>query len=145
MLDNKGTLYILDAIFAIIMVLSAFLIVNSTLTLETPEYFYESHDIITAQDIMELLGGKIDFGDESFLSVISHKLEKGENSKESIRQVSTISKDKLKSYGLNHYQFSEENVLDGEVLANSGDLHNAQNVSVASRDYGEYSYSLKVW
>ena len=56
-----------------------------------------------------------------------------------------ISKDKLKSYNLNHYQFSEENVLNGEVLAASGDLNNAQNVSVASRNYGQYSYSLKVW
>ena len=145
MLDNKGNLYIFDAILAIILVLMVFLIVNSTLTLESPEYFYESHDIKSAQDIMELLSGKIDFGDVSFLSKISHKLEDGQNSKKSVQEVSAISKDKLKSYNLNHYQFSEENVLDGKVLAVSGDLNNAQNVSVASRNYGQYSYSLKVW
>ena len=145
MLDNKGTLYIFDAILAIVLLLTVFLIVNSTLTLETPEYFYESHDIKSAQDVMELLSGKIDFEDVSFLSKISHKLEEGQNSKESVREVSAISKDKLKSYNINHYQFSEENVLDGEVLAVSGDLNNAQNVSVASRNYGQYSYYLKVW
>ena len=94
---------------------------------------------------MELLSGKVDFGDRTFLEEISSILEDGENSKESIGEVSEISKRKLDSYDLKNYRFTENNVLDGEVLASSGDYKKADNVDVASRTYGDYSYSLSIW
>ena len=68
-----------------------------------------------------------------------------ENSKEAIRQVSDISKNKLNSYKLNNYRFSENNVLKEETLASSGEYSEHANVSVATRTYGDYSYTLSVW
>ena len=94
---------------------------------------------------MELLSGKVDFTDQTFLGEISNILKENKNSKQSIREVSKISKDKLDSYNLDNYQFSENNVLKGEVLASSGDYKKAQNVSVATRNYGDYSFTLSVW
>ena len=145
MLDDKGSFYIFDAILAIFLLLTVFLIVNSTISLPITDYSYESKDIRTAQDVMELLSGKIDFNDKTFIEKISTILEDGENSKESVDEVSEISKDKLDSYNLKNYRFTENNVLDGEVLASSGDYKNADNVNVASRTYGDYSYTLSIW
>ena len=145
MLDNKGSFYIFDAIIAVVLILLVFLVVNATISLPTSDYSYESKDIRTAQDVMELLSGKVDFDDRTFLEEISSILEDGENSKESIGEVSEISKRKLDSYDLKNYRFTENDVLDGEVLASSGDYKKADNVDVASRTYGDYSYSLSIW
>jgi hypothetical protein len=43
------------------------------------------------------------------------------------------------------YRFSETNMLDDKVLASSGEYSDADNVSVAIRSYGDYSYTLSVW
>ena len=135
----------MDAILAIFLLLTVFLIVNSAISMQTADYSYESRDIRNAQDIIELLSGKIDFTDQTFLGKISDILEEDGNSKESIREVSSICKDKLNSYNLKNYEFSENNVLNNKVLASSGDYNKADSVDVATRNYGEYSYTLSVW
>lgn len=145
MLDNKGSFYIFDAILAIFLLLIVFLVVNTAISIPAHDYSYESRDIRTAQDVMELLSGKIDFNDQTFLGEISTIMEEGDNSKESIREVSKLSEDRLDSYEIENYCFTENNVLDGEVLASSGDYKKATNVNVASRTYGDYSYSLSIW
>ena len=145
MSDNRGSFYIFDAILAVFLLLAVFLIVNSAISIPSADYSYESRDIRTAQDVMELLSGKIDFNDETFLGKISAVLEDGENSKESIREASQIAEKKLDSYDLKNYRFTENNALGGEVLASSGDYENAGSVDVASRSCGDYSYTLSVW
>ena len=145
MLDNKGSFYIFDAILAVFFLFSVFLVVNSAISIPTHDYSYESKDIRVAQDVMELLSGKVDFNDNTFLGEISTILDEGEHSEESIREVSEISKRKLDSYNLKNYRFTESNVLGGEVLASSGDYKKADDVDVASRTYGDYSYSLSIW
>lgn len=145
MLDNKGSFYIIDGILAVVLLLIVFLVVNAAISIPTHDYSYESKDIRTAQDIMELLSGKIDFTDNTFTGKISGILKDGKNSKESVRKVSRISKNKLDSYNLKNYRFSENNVLKGEVLASKGDYKKANSVDVATRTYGDYSYTLSVW
>lgn len=145
MLDNKGYFYIIDAFLAIVLLLAVFFIVNSAISIPSPDYSYDSKDIRTAQDIMELLSGKVDFDDRTFLGDISCILKDNENSKESIRQVSGICKDKFSDFNLKNYKFTENNILKGKVLASSGDYRKASKVSVATRNYGDYSYTLSVW
>ena len=94
---------------------------------------------------MELLSGRIDFQDESFLSKISTILSDDENSKESIREVSQLCEDKLDSYDFENYSFSENNILKGKVLASKGYYSDANTVSAATRTYGDYSYTLSIW
>jgi hypothetical protein len=94
---------------------------------------------------MEMLSGKVNFTDQTFLGEISEILKSNENSKESIHEVSRLCKDKLGSYNIKNYKFSENNVLNGKVLASSGDYSKASDVSVATRNYGDYSYSLLTW
>ena len=145
MLDNRGSIYIIDAILAVIFLLIISLSINTVITIPSYDYSYESHDIRSAQEIMDLLSGKIDFEDQTFLSEISEILKEDQNSRESINEVSKLSKNKLNSYDLSNYKFSESNVLNDEVLASSGNYNNADNVHTASRNYGEYSYTLSVW
>mgnify|MGYP003289316194 CR=1 FL=1 len=145
MLDEKGNFYIIDAVLAVILLLIVFLALNTAISIPSPDYSYETKDIKTAQDIMEILSGKVNVTDRTFIGDISVILSENEDSKEAIREVSKISKDKLDSYDLENYRFCENNVLEGQVLASSGDYSKARDVSVASRNYGEYSYTLSVW
>ena len=145
MLDDKGYFYIIDAILAVMLLLMVFLVINTTISIPSPDYSYEIHDFKTAQDTMELLSGKINFTDQTFLAEISQILKNGEKSKESIREVSKLCNDKLNSYNIKNYRFSENNVLKGKVLASSGDYSKANDVSVATRNYGDYSYTLSTW
>ncbi|MGN0176942.1 MAG: hypothetical protein ACI389_03835 [Methanobrevibacter sp.] len=145
MLDEKGYFYIIDAVLAVILILMVFLVVNTTISIQNPDYSYDSHEIRTAQDIMEILSGKIDFTDRTFLGDISKILEDNKNSKDSIREVSKICENKFTSFNLTNYRFSENNVLNEKILAVSGDYSKAIKVSTATRNYGEYSYTLSVW
>ena len=145
MLDEKGSLYIIDAILAIILLIGVFLVVNSAISIETPDYSPDSKNIVSAQELMETLSGKVSFQDQTFLGEISKILNDNDNSKESIREVSQICRDKFETFNLENYQFSENNVLDGKVLASSGDYSEADDVTVATRTYGDYSYTLSVW
>lgn len=145
MLDNKGSFYIFDAILAVVLLLIVFLVINAAISIPASDYSYESRDIRTAQDIMELLSGKVDFNDNTFLGEISEILKECKNSKESVRKVSELSKDRLNSYNLENYMLCENNVLKGEVLASKGDYEKADSVDVATRNYGDYSYTLSVW
>ena len=145
MLDEKGSFYIIEAILAITLLMTVFLIVNTTISVENPDYSYESKEIAMAQDTMGILSTKVSFHDQTFLGDISKILKENDNSKESIREVSQMCEDKLETFNLKNYKFSENNVLNGEVLASSGDYQKAGEVTVATRNYGEYSYTLSVW
>ena len=145
MLDEQGYFYIVDAILAVFLVLMVVLIINTAISTPSPDYSYDFQKIKNAQDIMEILSGKVDFEDRTFLGDITKILIENKNSKESIRQVCEISKNKFKSLNLTNYRFCETNILDNKVLSSDGDYSNAGNVSVAIRDYGNYSYILFVW
>ena len=143
--DESGSLYIADAIIALSILFVAMLMLNTLISIPNPTYSDNAHDSKNAQDIMEILSGKVDFNDKTFLSEITAILKDNKNSKKSVRQVSEICKIKLNSYKLTNYKFCENNKLKGKVLASSGNFNNAHEVSVASMSYGEYSYTLYVW
>ena len=145
MTDQKGSFYLIESILAVVVLLIAVLVINTVISIPSPDYFYESHDIKSAQDTMELLSRKINFTEQTFLGEISTILKDNRNSKKSIRQVSDICKEKFDSYELTNYRFCENNKLKGKVLASSGNFDKADKVSVAIRTYGDYSYTLYVW
>ena len=145
MKDNKGSLYIIEAILAITILLMALFVVNTIMSVPSPDYSYESHNLVSAQDTMEILSGKINLDDRTFLEEISDILKENRNSKKSVSEVSDICQSKLDSFNLTNYKFCENNVLKGKVLAYRGNDNNANEISVATRTYGDYSYTLSVW
>ena len=94
---------------------------------------------------METLSGKINFTDRTFLGEISAILKENKNSKKSTREVSDICKNKFDSFKLKNYKFCENNKLKGKVLASKGNYDKADKVTVATRTYRDYSYTLYVW
>ncbi len=145
MLDEKGSFYLIESILAIVILLMAIFIVNTVISMPSPNQSYDTLDFKTSQDIMEILSGKVNFTDKSFIARISDILKENKNSKKSVNEVSKMCKNKLNGYNVTNYRFSENNILDGKILANSGDYSKAGNVSQATRSYGDYSYTLCVW
>ena len=145
MLDEKGNFFIIEAILAIIFLLIVILAFNSLILFQNSDYSSDIKNSMSAQEIMEVLDGKINFTDQSFLGDISAILKEKKNSKESIQEVSQLCDEKFETFKLQNYRFSENNLLDGEMLAGDGDYSKAKDISVASRDYGDYSYTLSVW
>ncbi len=143
--DQSGNLYIADAIIALSILFIAMLMMNSLISLPDSTYSDTSHNSQVSQDIMEILSGKVDFHDGTFLGEISEILRQNRNSEKSVREVSAICEDKFANFKLTNYSFVESNQLDGQVLAGSGDFTRAKNVSSASRNFGEYSYTLYLW
>lgn len=144
MKDEKGNLYIIEAILAITILFMAIFVVNTVISIPSPDYSYESHDLRSSQEVMEALSGKINFTDQSFLGEISAILKENKNSKKSIQDVSDICQNKFDSFKLTNYKFTENNKLKGKVLASNGNYKNAKKVSIATRTYGDYSYTLYV-
>ena len=145
MLDEKGNFFIIEAILEIILLLIVILAFNSLILFQNSDYSSEIKSSMSAQEIMEVLDGKINFTDQSFLVDISAILKEKKNSKESIQEVSQLCDEKFETFKLQNYRFSENNLLDGKTLASDGDYSKAKDISVASRDYGDYSYTLSVW
>lgn len=145
MKDEKGNLYIIEAILAIAILFVAIFVVNTVISLPSADYSYQSHDLRSAQDIMEALSGKVDFTDQTFLGEISAILKEKKNSKKSVQEVSDICQNRFDGFKLGNYKFTENSKLKGKVLASKGNYDKAKEVSVATRTYGEYSYTLYVW
>ena len=121
------------------------LMLNSLVSLPNPTYSDISHNSKNAQYIMEILSGKVDFEDKTFLSYITNILKENKNSKKSVLEVSQICDDKFAEFKINNYRFVESNHLDSKILASSGDFTKADTVSVATRNFDGYSYTLYVW
>ena len=145
MKDEIGNLYIADAIIALSILFIAMIMLNSLVSLPNSTYSDISHNSKNAQDIMEILSGKVDFKDHTFLSEITGILKDNKNSKKSIREVSQICDDKFCELKLSNYRFVESNKLDSKILSESGDFSKAERISVATRNYDGYSYTLYLW
>lgn len=143
MKDEKGYFYIIDAFLAIVILIIAISMVNTVISNLNPTYSDDSKDFNLAQDTMEILSRKINLTDRIFIEDISKILEENHNSKRSVKEVSKLCSEKFKKLGIKNYQFRENNVLGGKVLASSGTI--GEDVSIASRSYGDYSYTLYVW
>ena len=143
--DEKGSLYIGDAIVALSILFVVMLMLNSLISLPNPTYSDISHNTKDAQDIMEILSGKVNFHDKTFLGEITGILKENKNSKKSIREVSQICEDKFSEFKLTNYRFIETKHLNSKVLASSGDFSKADKYSVATRNIDGYSYTLYVW
>ena len=144
MKDKTGNLFIIEAILAITILLIALLIVNTVISIPSPDYSYDSKDLKSAQDIMETLSGKINFEDQTFLGESTAVLKINKKKKKSISDVSDKCQDKLDGFKLTNYKFCENNKLKGKVLASKGNYDNAKEVSVATRTSGDYSSTLYV-
>ena len=145
MKDQSGNLYIFDAIIALSIVFIVLLMLNTLISIPNPTYSNTDHNPKLTQDIMEILSGKVDFSDESFLEKITNILKEDNNSQKSIREASILCKDKFEEFNITNYRFVESSNLNSKVLSSSGKLLEDSNISSATRSFDSYSYTLYIW
>ena len=75
MLDEKGNFFIIDAVLAVILLLAVFIVFNSAISIPDSSYSNEIKESKNAQDIMEILSGKVYYSDGTFISDISEILK----------------------------------------------------------------------
>lgn len=150
--DKKGFLSLVDAILSIFLIMIVLVSFNMILDMETPSLSEESHQLKTSQDIMEIMSSKIDGRDYSILEKVSYILSSNNNSISSRRDVKDLLDEFFASYFNDdynyknyHYSFIETNQLNGEVLSSNGDFEDSGDVSLAIRNYGNYSYKLYIF
>lgn len=142
-IDERGFAYTLDALLALIPVfIVIFGVSNLTVSPESHNHIYSSQK---AQDTMDLMTQYREGGGLSVLETLSATLKSGNNSKLCVDKAGKIASDFLdKNLPGREYLLTEENQLNGEILAGDLELKNAENVATASRNCGNYTYCIYV-
>ena len=143
--DERGFLSLFDSLLALFLVFVVFIAFNMVMEIEVPSLSEESNDFKTSQDVMEVMSSKATDRDHSTLERISYILDYNNNSLNSQREVTEML-DEFFSIYLPHgsYSFAETNQLGGKVLSSRGDVMSGDKVTVAIRNYGNYSYKLYI-
>ena len=150
--DNKGFLSLMDAILSIFLIFIVLVSFNMIVDMDIPSLSEENDQFKTSQDIMEIMSSNLDGRDYSVLERVSYTLSSNNNSISSKREAKKIldeffaiyfnSNYNYKDY---HYSFVETNQLNGDVFSSNGDYTGANELSVAIRNYGNYSYKLYIF
>ena len=143
-MDKKGFIYTFDAILAIIPVLIVLIAVGSANQgdLILPSQQIRLHH--QAQDTLELMA-QYHNSDVTVLEEITMLLEVNNNSATGIEAARKIASSFLdKNLPGANYQLLEINQLNATIIS-KGNMDNADNVAVGSRNYGNYSFKLFVW
>ena len=146
--DNKGFLSLLDGILAILILFMGLLIFNSVLNFYSPTPYDDYVDSKIANDVMELMTLKIDENSYSTLESVVIILKANDNNLnyETKNNIANILGNFLnKMIPDKNYLLVENNVLDGEVLVEKGDIQTASNISTTNRNLGEYSFTLSIF
>lgn len=143
--DERGFLSLFDSLLALFLVFVVFIAFNMVMEIEVPSLSEENKDFKTSQDLMEILSSKATDRDYSTLEIISYALDYNNNSLASQREVTGILDEFFSIYlSSGSYSFAETSQLGGKVLSSRGNVMDGDEVTVAIRHYGNYSYKLYV-
>lgn len=142
-LDNKGFIYTLDAVLALIPIFIVFLsLAQFTGPANSQSQVRLSHN---AQDSLEMMGQYREGGGMNLLERISNIMAMNNNNKKGIELAGNIATDFLnKNLQESEYLLCEENVLKGARIAGNLNLNNAKELSSATRNCGNYTYHLYI-
>ena len=143
--DERGFLSLFDSLLALFLVFVVLIAFNMVMEIEVPSLSEENKDFKTSQDLMEILSSKATDRDYSTLEIISYTLDYNNNSLASQREVTGILDEFFSIYlSSGSYSFAETSQLGGKVLSSRGNVMDGDEVTVAIRHYGNYSYKLYV-
>lgn len=142
-MDEKGFAYTLDAVLALIpIMIFLFGVSNFAASPESPIGIHSSQK---AHDTMDLMVNYHEGNDRSLLERVSTILASSNNSQASVDSAGEIASNFLdKNLAGTEYLLTEENQLEGEVLAGKMELRNEDNVATASRNCGNYTFRIYV-
>ncbi len=134
-----------DSLLAVFLLFMVFIAFNMVMEIEVPSLSEENSDFKTSQDLMEILSSKATDRDHSTLEIISYTLDYNNNSLSSQREVTRILDEFFSIYFTRgNYSFAETSQLGGKVLSSRGNVMDGDEVTVAIRHHGNYSYKLYV-
>ena len=138
--DERGFLSLFDSLLAVFLLFIVFIAFNMVMEIEVPSLSEENSDFKTSQDLMDILSSKATDRDHSTLETISYILDYNNNSLSSQREVTKIL-DEFFSIYMPRGNYSQ---LGGKVLSSRGNVMDGDEVTVAIRHHGNYSYKLYV-
>ncbi len=144
-MDNKGFIFTLDAVLALIPV---FIVLMTVSCVDQGDLILPSQQIRLshqAQDAMDAMG-QYRVSETTLIEEIVMILEANNNDATGVDAAGKLAGAYLDNnlLGMN-YKLVELNQLDGSTIISKGDIDDAQNVAVGSKNYGDYSFKLYVW
>lgn len=144
-MDNKGFIFTLDAVFALIPVFIVLIAVSGAgqgNLIQPSQQVRLGHQ---AQDTIDAMA-QYQTGDETLLEEIVIVLESNKNDASGVDAAGKLAGAFLnKTLPAANYELTEINQLNGKTIASKGKMDNTQNVAVGSKTYGKYSFKLYVW
>lgn len=141
-MDEKGFVYTLDTILALIPVM--IVLFGVTHLTASPEPHSQVISSQKAQDTMQLMAQYTEGDGMTVLERISSILASGHNNEASIRKAGKIASSFLDKNFSGKYILTEESQLNGKSLAGNLDLKSTMNVATASRNCGSYTFRIYV-
>ena len=139
-MDDKGFIFTLDAVLALIPV---FIIIMALSSSNDGNLILPSQQLRLghqAQDVMDAMS-QYRVSESTLLGEISQALV--DNDKDAARDLSQAFLDENLP-GAN-YKLVEINQLNGAAIISNGNMESAQNVAVGTKNYGNHSFRLYVW
>jgi len=143
-MDNKGFIFTLDAILALIPV---FIVIMAVSGADQGNLIQPSQQVRLnhqAQDILDAMA-QYHAGDDTLLEEMVNVLETNNNDGSGVDSAGKLAGAFLdKNLPGANYQLIELNQLNKTIIY-KGDIDKAQNVAVGSKNYRNYSFKLYVW
>lgn len=139
-MNNKGFIFTLDAVLALIPVFIIILAISSS---NTGELVLPSQQMRLSHQAQDTLDAMSNFrhSDLTLIEEISRALNADDEN-----TARTLAREFLDiNLPLSHYELVEINKLKGNIIASNGDIDKASNVAVGTKIYGNYIYKLYVW
>ena len=140
--DDKGFIFTLDAVLALIPV---FIVLTAVSSVDPGSLILPSQQVRISNQAQDTLDAMAQYPntDNSLLEEMAMALKANDNDASAAKEVIQVFMDKNLP-GMN-YELVEINQLKGDTIISRGDRNTAQNVAVGSKNYGNYSFKLYVW
>ena len=144
-MDNKGFIFTLDAVLALIPV---FLVIIAVSGASQGNLIQPSQQVRLSHQAQDTLDAMAQYrnGGETLLEEIVMVLKSNNNDVSGVDAARKIAGAFLnKTLPGANYELIELNQLNGETIVSKGVRDKAQNVAVGTKNYGNYCFKLYVW
>lgn len=144
-MDNKGFVFTLDAVLALIPV---FIVLMAVSGVDQGSLILPSQQIRLTHQAQDALDAMAQYraSESTLIEEMVMVLQANNNDAAGVDGAGKLAGAYLDDNlpGMN-YKLVELNQLDGATIISKGDMDDAPNVAVGSKNYGDYSFKLYVW
>lgn len=144
-MDNKGFIFTVDAVLALIPV---FIVLVTVCGVDQGSLILPSQQVRLNHQAQDALDSMSHYNStqNTLIERMVIVLEKDNNGQAGVHAAGDLARAYLDNdlRGM-EYKLVELNHLDGATIISKGDIDNAQNVAVGSKNYDGYSFKLYMW